>query len=390
MTSLSAHTLDAFEEELLKTANKAALLGRVGQFLKGQAGAGAAGVGAGGALGAAGGGAIGGLKGYRDARDAGATRGQSALYALQKGLGGAAKGGLLGAAAGGAAGLAGGGKARELAQGLVQKERLGAPSRFMQRQVHSLTGYADKAGLRAMRGGSYGAEQQYNQALKNFQEAYKGGAKPGWVDKAKAAVTGKAPTQRELNSKAFEAARKKGLRAEAGLQAARQAEDAGLTSVPGIVKGLAGQAELGGKKLNPLQAAKTMVGEQWHGSGLGGKAMMVGFPASGVVGSLTGPSNPDTGRVEGIGKALGSGLAYASPLALTGQLALAGGLGGAAGLVGAGADTRLRRSIAKRRKVRGELPPAKTGPEPSEENAAQPERLYSNAALGRPPEDMSV
>lgn len=366
MTELSTQILLAMDDELSKTAVNADLLRRAGQFLKGQAGAAGAGIGAGGALGALAGGGLGGLRGYREARDLGFSRGESAAYAAQRGLKGAAKSGVLGAAAGGAAGLAGGQKARELAQGLVQRGTAGAPSRFAQRQLHSLTGYADREGLKAMGGGAETARKRLVAAGKALADA--------------------APEKAGKHLKEIK-------RARAGLDAATKAEEAGLTSIPGIVKGLTGNAALQGKRLSPLEAAKTMVGEQWHGSGVGGKALMFGMPALGAASALR-PGGPEEdqagqGRLERAGRALGTGLAYATPLGIVGQGLLAKGMGAGAGLVGAGADT-LRKRRKQRFQSMGELPPAKTGSEPDEEHSPNPERYMTPAAMGRPPEDMGV
>lgn len=338
--------LPSFGEELLKQANKLDLLRRAAQAARGQAGAIGAGAGTGAALGGALGGLGAGVKSYQDAREVGAGRGDALRYGLSRSLSGASRGAMAGGALGAAAGGLGGARARQAASGLIEKDVAGVPARFAQRQLHSLTGYADKAQLQAMRGGSYDAKRRLQQAGTALAGADP--SKSSFTQRLVGAVKNTAPKTQV--DKAMNEVR----RASSGLEAAQAAEEAGLTSIPGVLKGLAGRAEAGGKQLSPLQAVKTMTGEQWKGSGLGGKALMLGFPASGLVSAAQAPADASEGRAERVGKALATGLAYSTPMGIVGQSALAGGLGGGAGLVGAGIDKTLGR---RRRQVQqGMLP----------------------------------
>lgn len=298
-------------------------LGRVGSFLRQQAGAAGAGMG----VGALGGGLVGagvqGVRGYQQAKEQGATGREALLEGAAKGLKGAGTGAAIGAGLGGAAGLAGGSKARELASRAVQGGNpVAAASRFGQRQLHSVTGYANAstpeglAQLRSMRAGAYGAKGRADaarQVMRNMRQ--QGNADPKAVRKAAL----------ELQ------------KAQRGLRAAETAEGMGLTSLPGYLKSLA---------TNPAATLRAGMAEQWHGSGLTGKAMVTGLPAMSVAGELASSTQEGgPGKMERAGKAALGSLAYgAAPMPIVGMSALAGGASRLGGLLGAGGDTVLARS----------------------------------------------
>lgn len=322
------HRMSSFHDELEKyAANPTTWLSQVIPLLRRQAGATGAGVG----LGAAGGGLIGGgvqgVRGYQQARQEGATRGQALASGLGKGVGGAAAGAALGAGVGGAAGLTGGRHARELAERAVQGgawNPLASSARFGQRQLHSLTGYADartEKGLKAlhgMRAGSYAAQQRADSARQALGNLWGQGADPKKVRKA--AI--------ELQ------------KAQQGLQASQAAERMGLTSLPGYLKSLA---------TNPLATLRTGAMEQWRGSGLGGKAMFVGLPTAAAAGELASPAQEGgPGKLERVGRSLAGGLAFgAAPIPLAGMGILATGAERLGGLAGAGGDVMLARRRAQ-------------------------------------------
>lgn len=369
MTDLNAKQLRSFSEELSKTASGAGLARQALRFMHDRAGISAAGMGTGGALGALAGAGVGGTKGYREARDAGASRGQALLHSMGTGAHSAATGAIAGAALGTAAGALGGGRARQVSNAISKQELAGAPARFVQRQLHSLTGYASPEQLKAMRGPAEAARLNLNSASEALRTADP--SKSSRMQRLVGKALGRAPKTEA------DAALKQVRRASAAHEAAQKAEQAGLTSIPGVVKGLTGHATLNGKKLNPLEAVKTMAGEQWHGSGPAGKALMLGLPAAGIASALGPEQEGSPGRAERVGQALGTGLAYSTPLGIVGQSVLAGGLGGAGRLVGAGADTLRRRK---------RVSPSFSEGQESDTASAGVEKHYSNAALGLPPE----
>lgn len=347
MPSLNLTSMLAFEDELTKTAGPKELAQSILGGLGRQAGAAGAGIGAGGALGALGGLGLGAVHGYREARDAGASRGQALTYGLlNRGLGGAVRGGALGALGGGVLGLAGGQKATDLASKLTGNEGiLGSVSRFGQRQIHGLTGalpqgHASKAeALKAMGMGSSGAAGRAAETAKGLEKAWQGESSEELLRAAK-----------EHHS------------AQRALKSAKDVEEMGLTNLPGYLKSLS-------KK--PLDTLKAGLGEQWHSSGLGGKALMVGLPAMSIAGAVAGPKEH---RGENTGKALATNLALgAAPLPLLGSSILASGAERLGGYGGKMID-----------KLRSRQPPP---PPPADEGPRiAVERNVSNSYLGKAPE----
>jgi len=350
----------AFDDELEKQNAASDLLRSGLGMLKDRAGTSAALGGAGAALGGLAGGGLSGIKNYRAARQAGATRGQAAMYGAQKGLKSGAHGAMVGGALGAGAGLAAGGKGSQLAglaEKITGKEYLGGPSRFAQRQVHSLTGYGTPEQVKAMRAGSYRASERAGRATKGLEEAW-GGSDTGALKKA--------VTEQQRASK--------------GLAAAEKAEKMGLTSLPGYTKSLA---------KNPLGTIAAGAGEQWHGSGNLGKAALIGLPVGMAGMAMAAPTKEGgPGRLERGARALGSSLTYSmAPIAgMAGMGLLNRGVSAAGGVVGAGGDVALKR----RRKVGGELPESQRGPESDDSGASHPQMYYSQAAMGKPPESVGM
>jgi hypothetical protein len=360
--TLTVQMMRAFDDELEKTGAAADLLRQGAGFMRSRAGATGALTGAGAALGGLGGAGVSGIQGYREARSFGATKGQAVMYATSRGLQGAKRGALIGGAVGAAGGLAGGARAAELGSKITGKGLAGAPSRFVQRQVHSLSGYASPEQVRAMRGGAWDAAQRATGAKKGLESAL------AETDLFRAGSNAPANIKKITSAMADKA------RASRGLQAAEKAEKMGLTSVPGYLKSFAD---------NPMETLRAGVAEQWRGSGAGGKAALIGLPASGAVLGAAAPTEEGgPGRVERGLKGLGRGLGYSlAPIPIAGQLALEKGLGGAGGLVGAGADSMLSR---KKRKQLGNLAEAQAGPE--DELAPHAQTYHTPAALGKAPE----
>lgn len=358
MANITPEMMLSFQDELEKEAvdvrglarGARALLARQGTT----AGSGAAlGGAAGGILGAG----VGGVKKYREARQQGATSGQ----ALTAGLGGAGKGALtgaaLGAGAGGVAGLAGGARASSLAGKLRGKDGvLGATSRFGERQVHGLTGYVPQGysqgseAVRAIRGGAHGAEKQLAGATKHLKDVQAGGAKPGLVGK------GLKGLGVDVEGRALKGAKKGKERALKSLQASTEAEEMGLTSLPGYAKALVGKGKYvggakAGEKVKALDALKVGVGEQWHSGGPATKALTFGFPTAAVASEALRPSEVgEEGKATRVGKSLGNFAYGMAPISLLGVSALGSGLSAAGGLAGKGIDyASSRRGLQKAR-----------------------------------------
>ena len=379
---------DAFLEEMDKQAVLGSLLskvvpkvvsrgvGRAGEVLGRQAGAMGAGAGMG-AAGGAGVGAVGGsIKGYREAEEAG----ESGLAGAITGAGGGAlRGAGVGAALGGAAGLAGGARAADVAGRLAgRKGTLGALSRFGQRQLHSTTGIAPGGAARVLPSGRINPE--YTKAV----SALRG---PGGTHMAGKEVTqakdvasrvGKA---KGIESKAYEKALKKQKRAEDYLTTAREAEQKGLTSLPGVVRSLGRE---GGVKDLWRLGIKPQITQQ----GTMGKSM-VALPVGFAGMELARESDPDeSGRIERFGESLGMGAGYAtSPfIPIAGSEVLSRGTAAAGGAVGKTIDKLLKAKKKAQTQGLGDNPAA-----PTMEDGSQPEmveRMYSNAAQGLPPDEL--
>lgn len=210
----------------------------------------------------------------------------------------------------------------------------GAASRFGQRQLHALTGHVPEGGLRAIRAGAYGAEQNLARALKSA---------PGDV-----------------------------AAASKGLAAAQKAEQMGLTSIPGFAKSLA---------KDPKGTLRTGAAEQWHNMPGWAKAVTVGLPALDVGHALATPDNPDG---PGKGERIGRGLAGAAAGLTMGAIPMTTGIlaqGAVAGLGG-----RLGRGVdAVRRRASGGISAPRDNTPYNGEHVPF-ERVISDRAAGIPPE----
>lgn len=326
MNEYTLHMMRAFQDELEKRAvNPKGLLRSAGSFLKGQAGAAGAGMGVGAAAGGLVGAGVQGYRGYQQAKEQGATTGQALLEGAGKGLGGATRGAALGAGLGGAAGLVGGARARQLAEQAIQGGNpVALSARFGQRQLHSVTGYADKKAIQGMRAGSYEAKNRAADAEKKLHNLW---------------------GQSNVDPKALRQAAMEHQKASKGLQSAQKAEDMGLTSLPGYLKSLA---------KNPIDTVRTGIAEQWRGSGPSGKLMVAGVPVLSAAGEAVTPSKQgEPGRLERTGRSFAGGLAFgAAPIPLAGMSLLSSGAERAGGLLGAGGDTLLARRKAAQGVVR--------------------------------------
>jgi hypothetical protein len=369
----------SFQDELLKEAAllpEAARLGskvlgfgkRIAPRVSGALSGAGGGAGAGGVIGAGGGLALGGTKGYQEAREQGANRGQALLAGLGKGIGTAAKGAVIGAGAGALGGAALGAPAGgKLMSSLAQGEGVLAKStRFGQRQVHGLTGatpkgFMDRAGVEQMRGGSWAAKKRVAAAKAGDEAAQAAtSATPGFIGRLRGQTSAQAGVAQSAKAtKELKAAKK-------GLDASEKATAMGLTSLPGYAKAVA---------KNPVKAISAGVGEQWHGSGPVGKALMFGFPGVTIGKELVTKSEPGgPGRVERAVKNVGD-LAYTmGPVPIAGQIAAAGGLGAI--------GKRVSKRIGKVRKQREGHMPATPQLDPAGGEAVPAETIASERMSG--------
>jgi len=219
----------------------------------------------------------------------------------------------------------------------LEKPDPGVLSRFAQRQLHGLSGWTPKAGLESIRGGAFEARKKLESAL----------------------ASGHGPS--------IELAQK-------GFNAAHQAQEAGLTNLPGYAKAL---------QKDPVGTLKKDVAAQWHSGGRVEKALGIGLPLLGLAHDIRTPereTGPGKGELlgRGIGGAAGGFLGSSMPLA--GQLLVGAATGMAGGLVGKGVD-RLR---GRKPSSPGQLTP----PEQSQGQHVPTERVMSPAAMGQPPEGM--
>jgi hypothetical protein len=293
------------------------------------------GAGAGGLLGLAGGAGYGATKPYLEARRRGAGVGEAALHGLGGAFGGAAKGALLGAGIGGLglSGLAALGRGTGVAGRLAAGGGpLGAAARFGQRQVHGVTGWTPEAGLRTIRGGAWGAQQRARELRESVR---KGKFKPTWFQRVRGVPEGEAAAKAQVSARKY-------------LEAARKAEQMGLTSIPGYARSLAKQ---------PVKTLKAGLGEQWHAMGPFGRSLIYGYPVVGTAGALAQRDEPGgPGRMERLAEPLGA-LAYGmGPLPIGTQLALAGALSG--GLKGVGKLTKKDRTPRRHAEPPGPVEPA--------------------------------
>lgn len=231
MPEIDALTMQVFRAEVLKTAGVNTRMGSSAVL---------------GLLGAAGGAGAGYLRNRLSGDpEAGSPWGSAARGALVGGLGGAGVGAALPSAA------------------------RGALTRFGLREAHGLTGYLPKGEtLRSIRAGSYDAERAAIQAQRALHGAQLTG---GDVGKATKAVA----------------------RAQDAVKATRDAQEWGLTSIPGIAKSV--------KNNGLLPTIGRGARAQFSGTGHVNKALMLGLPAVGLVQAARSPELQGAGRGEAIG-----------------------------------------------------------------------------------------
>jgi len=337
MSSLTRPVLEAFQAELKKfsfalkaPANLSSMLGGAGAL----GGVGALG---GGILGAG----VGSVKNYRAAKHEGATSREAVMSGLGGALGGAQRGaltgGVLGAATGAGLGHLSPEKAEHLRESLTKGPMgVGAFARSGQRQVHGVTGWAPKGGVREIGLGAVTREPQVAAAKAALEEA-------------KAGRGGRSLTDRVMRRTSVEGATKRLGGAQKGLEAATTAEKMGLTSIPGYVKSLASRDPDRGVGKTLAAAAKS----EWHGGDPVSRAMMIGLPAAGAIGALRGPeedpNHPGQGKAQRVAGQLVMGAtgALLSPMAIGTQSLVGGGLHRAGDAAGREVD-RLRHSSALR------------------------------------------
>jgi hypothetical protein len=223
-----------------------------------------------------------------------------------------------------------------------QADALGVMKRFGQRQLHSLTGWTPHGfhsvkGLREMSTGATGAEHAVAKALQAG------------------------------DAKKLQHARK-------AFAANHEAERLGLTSLPGMAKALLNKETRG--KVIPAA-----IKQQWEGTNLGEKALLVGVPAGLTAVDM---ASSDDGHK---GERVGAGIAGTAAGMLTGGMPFVGGA--VAGLAAGKAGGMLGRGIDKFRH-KGPPPEAHVQPPPNPEDArgqsVAVEREMSPAAAGQRPE----
>jgi hypothetical protein len=382
MPRITPELMLAFQDELDKLAAIPGLQAARG-FLGRQGAAIGTGAGVGALAGGVGGFGAGAVQGYRQAKEqGGGTLGAlwgGAKRGLETGMSGAAVGGLAGLGAGAVSG----GVGRGVAQSLTgARGPLGMASRTGQRQLHALTGWTPEAGLESIRGGAWGAKDRAAKALQKWEQSSHAvtdaqkahdllGLKPG------------SPASPGL-AKAFKEqrlARDEYARAMQSKAAIEKSVGHGMTSLPGMYEALKGP--------NRLEALKAGVGAGWHGETTKMKALNVAAPLA--FGGMAVAASPEEQRGQTLGReALTTGASMLTPITVMPTL------GGQVLLRGARATgNTLGKGIDKLRGLRNrnaglpnvEMPPGVAG---GEMGSAPVERMYSNSALGRPPEGMGV
>ncbi len=285
------HLLRAFQQELWKLGAPSILPARLSSVLSSAGALGGIGAGVGGVAGAV----HGGVKNYRAAKAEGADTRGALLHGAMGAAGGVGKGALIGAGVGGVAGagasLANAGKAEAMRAALTDRS---AFARFGQRQVHGVTGAVPQGGLGQLRMDAADRAGQLK-SLTARLEADPHSMQPGIIDRARGLDA------KTVGAKALE-------RAQQSAGAAQAAQDAGLTSVPGLVRSLA---------KSPKDTMRLAWNHQMHGADGTTKAMMA---ASGLGVAQTAASREEgESRLHHAGRVAGS-------VAGTGLNVLTGGM----------------------------------------------------------------
>jgi len=377
MAAIDPQVLESFEREFEKSA--APLPGVVNFIRRGAGGAGV-GLGLGTAAGALTGSAAGAYRGYQDAK---AEGGSGLAGALSGAASGAGKGAALGAAVGGVGGLAAGGSSAAAAKTLqAVAEGKGNPvssfARFGQRQVHGLTGLVP--------GGAARGTAEYTRALHGLRFDTGSGEAVKALGGAKKALEA---AQEKGNPQLVEQATKAVSAARARYDVAHEAEQKGLTSLPGLVKSL-------GSREGVKDLWRLGLKPQWQHQGALGKAM-VALPVGMAGAELARRQDEDPegrGRGERFLQQMGNNAGFMSaPFLPMGASELLGrGLGAVGKGVGKGIDAAVGAVSGRLKKPPMEElghNPSAPGVEPSGMSEAVP-RMYSNAALGKPPEGLML
>lgn len=309
--------------------------------------------------GALAGGAIGGAykghQAYEDARNQGASQTDAARQALGAGAFGAAKGMAIGTVGGLAAGTAVG----HLAPGVsaAVPKAFDSLTHFGQRQIHGLTGaapeVAGKSGVSAVRAIGGGAAETigaHRAAKASLAKANAGHTEIGWGETARRLV-GQGTPDEALNIIQKADAAKHLEHMKRWANASMEADKAGLTSVPGYLKGLA---------TRPIDTLRKGIGETWRGSPgvLGRVGVAYGLAMGGMEGVSAlrneelpeGHPDANLSRAERLGRAggnvlggvLGSSVPFVGQMALGHTLAAGGRMAGKAVDLGMQGVNKLR------------------------------------------------
>lgn len=271
MSSIDKNVLRAFLEEIEKMSSWNGL-GVMG-----------AGVGSGAALGSLAGGLHGAYKDYRTAKDQGFSTGEAIASGVGGGVSGALRGaqvgGVLGGVTGGAAALLSPAKAEAVRRAVTTSRvpLVGSGSRFMQRQVHGLTGWTPE-GL-----GPRDALAQIGMGS-SLREGHVRAAQQQ-LEKARAAGAGAKRTisDRVLGRSGIEGSEARLRSARESLSAADEAERRGITSLPGMVSGL---------RRDPLGTLRASAKNELSGSPAA-FALQVGLPGLAVARELSKKEDPE-------------------------------------------------------------------------------------------------
>lgn len=377
MAAIDPKVLESFELELEKGA--APLTGALNFIRRGAGGAGT-GLGLGTAAGALTGGAAGAYRGYQRAKEEGQSGVAGALGGLASGAG---KGAALGAAAGTAGGLVAGGSSAAAAKTLQavaqgKNNPVSSFARFGQRQVHGLTGLVP--------GGAARGTAEYTRALHGLRFDTGSGEAVKALGGAKKALEA---AQEKGNPQLIERAAKAVTDAKQRYGIAHEAEQKGLTNLPGLVRSL-------GSKEGIKDVWRLGLKPQWQHQGAMGKAM-VALPVGMSVAELGKAKEEDPegrGRGERFFQQMGNNAGFMSaPFLPMGASEILGrGLGAAGRGVGKGIDAAVGAVSSRVKKPPMEElghNPSAPGVEPSGMSEAVP-RMYSNAALGKPPEGLML
>ncbi|WP_394831729.1 hypothetical protein LVJ94_34970 [Pendulispora rubella] len=294
------------------------------------------------------------LREYARAGDGPKRRGQRASPSLQRllveGIRGAGTGAMVGGALGAGAGALARGNLSTLAD---RGDPVGAAARFGLRQVHGLTGVLRPEELEWARGGAYDARRALQKAILRRPEGH--GAIRFGLDAltqppmahgdsavGRRAAEWGAAFNRDLKEHAEGLAQKtmrdpEVRRAQKAFRSAEDAQNLGLTSIPGYIRAVLD------KNVGLGKAVGTSIREQFHNQPRALTTLGIVPPAVGLAGAIVNKTPKDgqgRGRVErGLGSAadLAGGLVTGAMPIGAGQL-VSSGLRRVGSLVGRGID----------------------------------------------------